>query len=309
MLVVAVVPLYPPASRVGAWLSTHECLRHLAHLGHTVHVCRRLGGEGPGYDLDGVNVEPSPTDAETLVASADVVISHLGDDGVAAKLALRHRRPLVRMVHGATSDATTKLCSATLAVFNSESARVASRWTGPSIVVHPPLNPADYRTTPGDRVTIVNLSHDKGGRHFWLLATTMPDVKFLGARGGYGAQMIRRRPNVDVVGPTESMRDDVYARTRILLMPSKHETWGRVGLEAMSSGIPVIAHPTPGLRESLGDAGIFADRNNLAQWRTAIRSLLEGGWREASERALRHVAAFDVAHELQVFSDAIEALA
>lgn len=49
-------------------------------------------------------------------------------------------------------------------------------------------------------------------------------------------------------------------------MPSESETWGMAGVEAMCSGIPVIAHPTPGLKESLGDAGIFVDRDDIDGW-------------------------------------------
>ncbi|MFE4971343.1 glycosyltransferase [Kitasatospora sp. NPDC056651] len=57
--------------------------------------------------------------------------------------------------------------------------------------------------------------------------------------------------------PGHAMRERVYARSRVVLMPSSHESWGRVGVEAFASGIPVIAHPTPGLAECLGHAGIY----------------------------------------------------
>jgi glycosyltransferase involved in cell wall biosynthesis len=56
-------------------------------------------------------------------------------------------------------------------------------------------------------------------------------------------------------------------------MPSDYESWGRVAVEAMACGIPVIAHPTPGLRESLSWAGTFADRNDPRLWVEAIANL------------------------------------
>ncbi|WP_262928542.1 glycosyltransferase family 4 protein [Streptomyces sp. CBMA152] len=51
------------------------------------------------------------------------------------------------------------------------------------------------------------------------------------------------------------MREHVYSRSRVILMPSLYESWGRVAVEAFASGIPVIAHTTPGLVESMGEAG------------------------------------------------------
>ena len=44
-------------------------------------------------------------------------------------------------------------------------------------------------------------------------------------------------------------------------MPSQSESWGRVGAEAMTMGIPVIASDTPGIRECMGDAAWYVERN------------------------------------------------
>lgn len=111
-----------------------------------------------------------------------------------------------------------------------------------------------------------------------------------------------------MIPTTKDMRT-VWAQTRILLMPSAFETWGMVGVEAMCSGIPVIAHPTTGLRESLGDAGIFADRNNPAEWVDAIRRLDDpAAYRAASERAFARVRQLDPRKSLRRFARAVEAL-
>jgi glycosyltransferase involved in cell wall biosynthesis len=66
---------------------------------------------------------------------------------------------------------------------------------------------------------------------------------------------------------------EVWRRTRIVVMPSVSETYGLVAVEAMASGIPVIAHPTPGLRESLGAGGLFADRDDLDAWAAILDDL------------------------------------
>lgn len=303
--VLAVTPLYPPASRVGAWLATHACLAHLVELGHHVDVVPYLAG---GFDIDFDGVHVHPQGALEQFIDADVVVAHLGDDGRSADFAARHRIPLVRMVHGSSPDNAAKLAAhpCALAVFNSSSLAAEVDHDGPAIVVRPPFDPDAVRTTPGTRVTLVNLCEAKGGALFWRLAKSMPHVQFLGVRGGYGHQVSDKAKNVRQIAPTADMAGDVYSQTRILLMPSERETWGMVGLEAMVSGIPVIAHPTSGLRESLGSAATFVDRSDLAGWQEAITELLRPhAWRVASSRAAEHAATYDPAPDLTRFASAV----
>jgi glycosyltransferase involved in cell wall biosynthesis len=141
-------------------------------------------------------------------------------------------------------------------------------------------------------VTIVNLDSNKVGR-FWRIARRLPDIHFLAVRGGYGFQIIPRRipRNVEVLEhvPSDRMDELVWSRTALLLMPSLRESWGMTATEALQRGIPVIAHPTPGLRESLGDAGIFVDRADWRTWSHYIRTMLAdpGGYARRSEASRR----------------------
>jgi hypothetical protein len=292
---------------VGAWVSTHLCLAHLAERGHEVDVVPHMM-KGHAYDLDGVHVHPG---AKLTDFDADVVLSHLGDDSKGAEHARRLRLPSVRMVHGLDGLNRNRLARRppSLAVFNSESLRRSTGWSGHSVVVHPPVD-VDVPRSHGDMVTLVNLAAPKGGGVFAQIAERMPDRRFLGVRGGYGRQVDQTAANVEVAAPTHRMVADVYARTRVLLMPSKSETWGMVAVEAMACGIPVIASPTPGLRESLGSAGIFADRRNVDEWVAAIRRLDDPDeWQTASERSLERAAELDPAPQLAKFARAVEALA
>jgi len=300
--------MYPPASRVGAWLATHELLAELHRRGHQVEVYRRCSGSR-AYVLDGIQVHPGrswPT-LETAIRSADVVVSHLGDDGAGAYLARQHRVPSVRMVHGHDPKAAEKLEGDSLAVFNSTQLAAEVAWSGPQIVVHPPVR-RDTHATPGELVTVVNLSPAKGGELFWRLAKKSPQQKFLAVRGGWGLQIVFRRQNVTVLRPTLHM-NRVYARTRVLLMPSSIESWGMVGVEAMACGIPVVAHPTPGLRESLGDAGIFCDRDDETAWLAALERLRDPAeWEAASRRAVCRAATLAAEDGRAVFAASIGGL-
>jgi glycosyltransferase involved in cell wall biosynthesis len=114
---------------------------------------------------------------------------------------------------------------------------------------------------------------NKGGKLLVEIARRMPDVEFLGVKGAYNKQYTTKGiQNLTYMDQTPYIKS-VYGKTDILLMPSKEESWGRTAIEAMSSGIPVIAHPTPGLLESCGEAGIFCDRDDINAWIDAIRRL------------------------------------
>lgn len=326
--VIARFGYYPPRHNAGSEWMSHSMLRALVARGHDVEVwLSRYSPDKEPYDIDGVRVIPyaARLDFGAAAKGSDVIVSHHENVPPAGALARGLGRPFVVICHN-TAPVIFKNVgrgSTALAVYNSLHMRAEAeayfceytKAARPerSIVVRPPVIADDYRTRPGDRVTLVNLNLDKGGEVFWRLAERMPDVKFLGVRGAYGQQVERRGglPNVEVIDhmPGDRMRDEVYARTRILLVPSANESWGRVAAEGMASGIPVVAAPTPGLSECLAEAGIFAERADLEAWQSAVERLLEpAAWAEASERAVARSKALDPAADLAAWCEAVEAL-
>lgn len=319
---------YPPDLNAGAEWMTHSMLRALVERGHEVrvHLSRRASMWGR-YELAGVQVWTAGVAARTpgaLGALADVVISHLEGVPYAKQAGAAAGVPVVAVCHNTHNLTFEQAAGVDLAVYNSQWMReYAEKWyvseehghhrpPARHIVIRPPVLAADYRTTPGDRVTLINLNENKGGALFWQLAERMPDVAFLGVRGSYGDQVTGSLPNVEVLPhiPGQGMRDRVYARTRVLLAPSQYESWGRVAAEAMCSGIPVIAHPTPGLTECLGGAGTLVDRTDAAGWEQAIRRLLQPeAWAAASVRAVARSAELDPAAELEAWCRAVEEVA
>lgn len=324
MRVLALAHQWIPEHCAGAEVMLHGMLRALAARGHDVLVVlSRQPGEP--YVLDGVRVEHEWGRHHVIreVLAADVVVAHLESTPRAAVLGRLNDCPVVQVLHNTmrvTKDWLRRDPPA-LAVVNSQWMLddIAADLRSPAIVVRPPVDVSEYRASPGDRVTLVNLRRmeagpggtvmGKGSEVFWALAERMPDLGFLGVTGSYGGQDIRSAPNVEVLDhvPANAMRDKVYARTRVLLMPSSYESWGRVGVEAMCSGIPVIAHPTPGLLESLGSAGIFVDRDDLAGWVRALRDLGDPvSYAAASARALARAAELDPTVDLDRWCDAVE---
>ncbi len=74
-----------------------------------------------------------------------------------------------------------------------------------------------------------------------------------------------------------------------------------MAIEAAASGIPVVAAATPGLKEALGPAGIFCERDNLDAWVTEIRRLRDSplAYEQASRAISRRVAALEPTEQLE----------
>jgi glycosyltransferase involved in cell wall biosynthesis len=317
MRILCMAHLFPPAHNAGAERMVLSMLRALVDRGHDVDVLlsqRHAEIAGP-YEIGGINVHPcrSKTDPFRFLAAADVIVTHLENTPRATALGESYKIPVVAVVHNTFAPTRLQIKrGVSLAVYNSEwMAEEFADLAVKSLVVRPPVRVADYATTPGDCITLINLYEPKGPKTFYALAERFPDLPFLAIHGAYGKQLIRDLPNVEHIGHTDGdrMRDEVYSRTKILLVPSDYESWGRVGIEAFCSGIPVIAHPTPGLKESLGVAGIFCDRRKVDDWEQAITALLKPrAYTAASKRAKARAAALDPAEDLERWCAAIEEL-
>lgn len=269
----AVVSGYPPVQGAGAEWYLHTLLRHFRNQGHDAQVV--ITGNGfDGYypdEYQGVSID---AERVALRGWADVIITHLGGLPTARAMAKASKTPLVHLNNNDWS--WTHAPQAALQVYNSK--WVAKRASTKGVVVYPPVWIEDYETVPGESVTLINLMVEKGSGIFWALAKRNPSVSFLAVRGGWGAQVIPAHVpgNVSIIDNTPDMRRDVYARTRILLVPSDYESFGRVAVEAACSRIPVLASPTQGLQESMGSDGAHWVEGGIDAWEKALQTTLAG---------------------------------
>jgi glycosyltransferase involved in cell wall biosynthesis len=176
----------------------------------------------------------------------------------------------------------------------------------------------------GEHITLVNANHNKGVVQFIALADAMPDRKFLGVSAYYGGQADQTLPvprpkhnNVTWVPFNDDVRE-ILKKTRILLMPSYYESFGRIGIEAMYNGIPVLyskpaANPTApngsseGLHAWIQPVGIPCEREVLSDWISGVQSLdEETAYLTKSEECRHHIQSMNLFTEASRIADMVE---
>lgn len=300
MRIVAPLLTYLPRRLNGAFLTTHAFLAELVERGHQVDVVTT--GNHDFFTYEGVNVHPRSR-MTLLARQADLMLTHHGHDPLGSKW--RGRR--VTLAHGAHRP---RELVGDLVWFGTAAVRDWYGWIGESVICPPPIDRRQYATEPGRSVTLVGLTRVKGV-HLWeAVADALPDIPFLGVPSATGTQWRPLRPNVRCLPDMVTNMREVYFQTAVLLVPSENETYGRVGIEAMCSGIPVIAHPTPGMVEAYGDGATFISCRDTQKWIDVVRALASDAdaYRRASARARLHVAGLDAQASVHTFADAVEAM-
>jgi glycosyltransferase involved in cell wall biosynthesis len=237
--------------------------------------------------MDGVKVQAhsNKKDPEMYIPMNDVVISHLACAQRASMIARKHGKKSVHLEHNDQPYCVDSARYADALIFNTEWIRPAYDWSGPNVVFHPPVDPERYSVeTTREYITLVNLtigttdriSYDKGALTFYELARRYPNEQFLGVKGGYGDQYVPDDlpGNVTILEHTNNILD-VYRKSKLVLVPSKYESYGRVAVEAGCSGIPAIISDTLGTREAMGYASTFCNHGALDQWDSALSLVLD----------------------------------
>lgn len=282
----------------GASISCCEIAGALAKRGHNVKITGHDKLRWEYAEL--MSNEP----VSKLYQEADIILVHWFKSQEAIKLTRKILRPRVHYICDVDSVERLKIRDAALLIFNSYWLMEDTDWQGEQMVVHPPVYPEKFATTPGDGILIVSAIKSKGIDLFLEVARRMPDRKFVIALGRTN-KLPDITQNVEIITHCPDARD-IYAKARLVLMPSRtqddyslkyqmpfkwQEGYGRVAIEAACSGIPTIgSRESRGLRECLGEGGMFAGQDKVEEWIELIEKL-DGPefYKEKSEYALRLV--------------------
>jgi glycosyltransferase involved in cell wall biosynthesis len=170
----------------------------------------------------------------------------------------------------------------------------------------------------GDCITLINANLNKGVHQFIGLARAMPERRFLGILPYYGEKTLPPCPdNIEWIPFQDDIRE-VMKRTRILLVPSYYESFGRVAIEAMVNGIPVLyskpavhsVYPggsTEGLDDWIRPVGIGLPRDTTSDWVDAVRRLDDPEVYSSTSAASRaHIEAMQVFGEGARIAELVE---
>ncbi len=258
----------------GAETTLHDILLACKSAGHKVMaLASRPFKDGSGsYVYDGVMVQAfsSKHDPNLYFPQFDLIITQFECAQRAHYIADQLNIPTVQVVHNNTEYSRNMAIRYNEnLVYNAHHVKesienyfplahpsMTRRMTKKNVVLHPPVNPKKYEVdSTREYITLVNLSdgeepfYDKGYRVFYHLAEKFPHLNFLGVKGAYGNQVVRELPNVTIMEHTNDILS-VYRKSKIILVPSEIESWGRVPIEAACSAIPSLTSTAPGLEES-----------------------------------------------------------
>ena len=94
------------------------------------------------------------------------------------------------------------------------------------------------------------------------------------------------QPRLAVLNDVSRM-EEIYARADVFVFPSLYEGFGIPLIEAMASGIPVVAGARAAVPETVGDGGQIVQSDAVRAWCEAVEQLTEPGeYRRWAERAL-----------------------
>lgn len=272
-----------PTTFAGSELSAYETIRYLRDRGHQVVIFVK---QWEYKEYDGFKIyqyDPQDAFCKQEITHSDIVFFQMGDDPKnleIVKLRTKEVYVFIHLVDRYPWLLQQRMSFPISVVYNSNMTQDTLPTLHDNMRMIPYVDTTRFKslrtsTIQNDVVCLINCNANKGGELFKELAYSMPDIQFLGVKGGYSNQVVDSNPppNLKYI---ENQKDitTVFKKVGILVMPSKNETWGRTAVEAMAAGVPVIHSEAPGLVECVSGAGIMCVHDDKDAWEDAIRRLV-----------------------------------
>lgn len=142
---------------------------------------------------------------------------------------------------------------------------------------HPAKESRSSRSTV---LCVAAFTPDKAHRLLFDAMTLLdPSVRLLCVGPGIIPDALREHPackshTVEFRSATNSEMPELYRQSDVFTLPSPDEAFGIVFLEALATGLNVVAHGGPRQRFVLGSAGFYCDVYNKYDYASALKSAL-----------------------------------
>ena len=271
-----------PKTFAGSELSGYETLKFLRDKGHTCKLFLKevVVNEYNGFPI--YKFDLKDRFCKTQIQEADIVFFQMTGTPENFKAIQERTKPTFLFIHVVNSYnwlLQQKVSFPVVIIYNSRMTQNILPTLYDNMRMIPYVNTERFKplrtyTIQTSKVTLINCNINKGGKLFKELAYKLPNIQFLGVKGGYADQIIDESPpaNLKYIENQKDIRV-VFKTTGILVMPSKNETWGRTAVEAMAAGVPVIHSESAGLVECVGGAGIMCMHDDIDAWAEAIQRI------------------------------------
>jgi len=271
-----------PTTFAGSELSAYETIKYLRSRGHIVSVFVNTWkvSEYDGFKI--YKYDGSSEFCKSRFQSADIVLFQMGYEPKNMELIKHRNNDVFIFIHVIDIDPwllQQKVSFPITVVYNSHMTQDAMPTLHPNMRMIPYVETNKFKSlrqnsVNNDIVCLINCNRNKGGDMLKRLAKRMPNVQFMGVKGGYSMQVTDSKTENLVYIENQKDITVVFKQIGILIMPSKNETWGRTAVEAMASGVPVIHSESPGLVECVGGAGIMCMHDDEDAWADAIERII-----------------------------------
>jgi hypothetical protein len=274
MKILAIVKLYAHKNKAGGEMYLHHLLKDFQTAGANVNVllpkCKKI----ETFEYDSIKgAETNEENWKHYIDLSDLVITQLDFSAEVMDYCLSIKKPVIHILHCHIDRDNKYLKNPNvIKIFNSKyiyntALKESLDIQGKTFIIYPYTDYNKYKkyaTTDlkyRQFITFINPQRSKGADVFYELAKAFPKRKFLLVEGGYypHLQLVKYNlPNVTVHKNTDRILEDIYVKSRIVLQPSRYETYGMIASETRAMGLPCIVNGnSEGLVENIGQIGLY----------------------------------------------------
>jgi len=181
-------------------------------------------------------------------------------------------------------------------------------------VIYPSINPVELIPDdwkPNDILFMSRGVPSKGIDLFLDVAVALPEYDFV-VCGDHPENIVDRidgMSNVEFKGWIN--RKFIFKTTKLVLVPSRIEPFGRLPIEAGCVGIPSIVSDVGGLPEAVGPRGVCIDPYDAKEWINTVEVVMktDSVWKDLSINAKEHSKQYTTDLMLKSLDDIVKVMA